>query len=112
MFPESFVVDQRTETGRNPLSLAAESGDVATTKSLLERVADVEAADRDGWTPLIWAADDSQEAAVRRLWECIGPIHIAHIKSTGGHRCHDDLSLYYLPAFSCVQAGHGPLVTL
>ncbi|KAF5252264.1 hypothetical protein FANTH_2820 [Fusarium anthophilum] len=49
-------VDFQDDTGRTALSFAAQAGDVEAIGKLFDRQADVELADTDGQTPLLWAA--------------------------------------------------------
>ena len=62
------VVNPKDSEGRTPLSWAAERGNIAVVKLLLDRH-DVEAdcQDRFGRTPLSWAAETGQETVVKLL---------------------------------------------
>ena len=59
------VESKDTESGRTPLSLAAEYGHKAVVKLLVEKGADVESKSRYGRTPLWWAAGNGHEAVVK-----------------------------------------------
>ncbi|EXA53699.1 hypothetical protein FOVG_01432 [Fusarium oxysporum f. sp. pisi HDV247] len=62
-------IDAEDSQGRTPLWMAAENGDEAVVRLLLERGAHTEAADEWGWTPLYRAAENGHEAVVRLLLE-------------------------------------------
>ncbi|KAL7894173.1 nacht and ankyrin domain-containing protein [Trichoderma sp. TUCIM 5745] len=60
--------DLKDDDGRTPLSLAAESGNEAIIKTLLDTgQVNVNSKDRTGLTPLSWAAEYGQEAVVKLL---------------------------------------------
>ncbi|KAI0125984.1 hypothetical protein BJ170DRAFT_456668 [Xylariales sp. AK1849] len=60
-------IDLIDVSGRTPLSRAAERGNEATVRLLLEKEAQIEARDKYGRTPLSWAAERGNEATVRLL---------------------------------------------
>ncbi|KAH7175768.1 hypothetical protein EDB81DRAFT_22618 [Dactylonectria macrodidyma] len=61
-------IDAKDSDGRTPLSWAAERGDEAVVRLLLDGGAHTEAPDKIwGWTPLEWAAVKGHEAVVRLL---------------------------------------------
>ncbi|KAH6981804.1 hypothetical protein BKA56DRAFT_549653 [Ilyonectria sp. MPI-CAGE-AT-0026] len=61
-------IDSKDSYGRTPLIWAAKGGHEAVVRLLLDRGADIEAADEDeGQTPLLWAAEEGYEAVVRLL---------------------------------------------
>jgi ankyrin repeat protein len=65
---ERYELDQCDFGGRTPLSFAAESGQEATVKQLLDTGnVDVDSRDNDGRTPLSYAAWSGQEATVKQL---------------------------------------------
>ena len=51
----SVHIDGRDSQGRTALHLAAMRGHTDVARLLLERGADAECVDNDGWTPLRWA---------------------------------------------------------
>jgi ankyrin repeat protein len=55
----------KDNNGRTPLSWAAEGGDKAAVKVLLENGAELESKDNNGQTPLSWAAERGHEAVVK-----------------------------------------------
>ena len=55
------------ERERTPLMLAAESGKMRAVNALLAGGADVNALDREGWTALMYAANNGREAITQRL---------------------------------------------
>ena len=60
-------INGRDNQGRTALHLAAIRGHVEVAKLLLERGADAECTDDDGWTPLRWAAANRCEEMVELL---------------------------------------------
>jgi ankyrin repeat protein len=61
-------LDQCDSSGRTPLSWAAENGQEATAKQLLDtKQVDVDSKDKYGWTPLSRAAANGQEATAKQL---------------------------------------------
>ncbi|RBR07490.1 hypothetical protein FVER53590_11049 [Fusarium verticillioides] len=60
-------VDFQDDMGRAALSFAAQAGDVEAIDKLLDKQADFELADTDGHTPLLWAAREGHEEAVKCL---------------------------------------------
>ncbi|KXX79505.1 Histone-lysine N-methyltransferase EHMT1 [Madurella mycetomatis] len=83
-----------------PLILAAERGDVATVKVLLETGANIEAQDSDGKTPLILATMNRHEAVVELLLEKGAQVNV----------CCD--SGRYTPLLIAASHGHLALVKL
>ncbi|KFX94529.1 hypothetical protein V490_04313 [Pseudogymnoascus sp. VKM F-3557] len=62
------ITDVKDDSGRTPLSHAAENGHEAVVKLLLANNADINLPDKWwGQTPLVWATDNSQEAMVKLL---------------------------------------------
>jgi ankyrin repeat protein len=67
---EKVDIDSGDTDGRTPLSWAAEKGNEAVVKLLLETgQVDVDSKDTDGRTPLLWAAEKGNEAVVKLLLE-------------------------------------------
>jgi ankyrin repeat protein len=65
---KKYETDQRDLSGRTPLSWAAENGQVATTKLLLDKgKVDVDSKDNDGRTPLWWAIRNGKEVITKLL---------------------------------------------
>jgi len=60
------VLGSPTNEGASLLS-AASSGDLQELKTLLDRGADVEAQDGNGWTALHWAAQNNHPDVVKEL---------------------------------------------
>jgi ankyrin repeat protein len=67
---------EAVDTGfcRTPLHKAAENGHEAVVRLLLERKADVNAKDNDGWTSLSWAADNGHETAVKLILKKVADV--------------------------------------
>ncbi|KAM5528567.1 hypothetical protein FOXYSP1_19048 [Fusarium oxysporum f. sp. phaseoli] len=70
-------IDAKDSDGRTPLMGAAENGNEAIVRLLLDRDAHIEAADNRGRTPLWRAAENGHDAVVRLL-----QVHIAQHSST------------------------------
>ncbi|KAK6523104.1 hypothetical protein TWF694_006002 [Orbilia ellipsospora] len=67
---DGYPLDSKDTDGRTPLSWAAENGDEAVVKLLVERNVEIESVDSyAGQTPLSWAARYGQIAAVKLLLE-------------------------------------------
>ncbi|KAF5583568.1 ankyrin repeat [Fusarium pseudocircinatum] len=60
-------VDFQDDVSQTALSLAAQDDDIETMRRLIIMGADIELADRDGKTPLCWAAAEGKETAVKFL---------------------------------------------
>jgi ankyrin repeat protein len=56
-------------------------------KLLLEKGAELEATERDGWTPLLWAAGNGHEAVAKLLLKKARNWRI-RIGAMVGRRCH------------------------
>jgi ankyrin repeat protein len=65
---KKYDIDPRDLSGRTPLSWAAENGQDATAKLLLDTgKVDVDSKDNNGQTPLSWAAENGHEAIAKLL---------------------------------------------
>ncbi|KAF4429968.1 hypothetical protein F53441_13979 [Fusarium austroafricanum] len=62
-----LVVNAMDDSGRTPLPWAAEGGDMAVVRLLVEKGADIESRDKSNRTPLLRAEQGGQEAVVRLL---------------------------------------------
>ena len=56
------------DTGRNCLHLAAFNGGLEVCQILLKHDCDLEAQDKDGWSPLHLAAQEGHVSTVSLLW--------------------------------------------
>jgi hypothetical protein len=64
----NYEINQADESGRTPLSWAAENGQEAVVRLLLEMgKVDVDSKDNNGWTPLSLATGNGQNAIVKLL---------------------------------------------
>ncbi|TVY27700.1 putative ankyrin repeat protein [Lachnellula hyalina] len=63
------VVVDKNECEATALHLAALGGNKAIVEQLIEGNADVEARCQDGWTPLHWAAEDTQKSTFQFLFK-------------------------------------------
>ncbi|KAG9497271.1 hypothetical protein J7337_012066 [Fusarium musae] len=78
--PKDFThVDFQDDAGRTALSFAAQAGDVEAIDKLLDKQADFELADTDGHTPLLWAAREGHEEAVKCLAAANGHTGVARV---------------------------------
>ncbi|KAF4473169.1 ankyrin repeat [Fusarium agapanthi] len=62
-------VDFQDDVGQTALSLAAQGDYIETMRRLIIMGGDIELADRDGKTPLCWAAAEGKESAVKFLMD-------------------------------------------
>ena len=69
LYKEKRQMELQDETGRTPLSWAAEYGHDSVVRLLIERDVDINVRDKDGRGPLSWAVQKGHEAVARLLIE-------------------------------------------
>ena len=88
----------KTIDGATTLNIAAQNGHASVVQALLDKNADVNLADNNGWTPLHWAANKGNLEAIKLLLAA-PTIEVNKVNSTRSTSLH-----------IAASKGHAPVV--